>query len=68
LLRAALGNGATGIASMPQATGTIKANTSRTFMLQGKLAPGRYVYAALLHATMNPARTSLLVSKPFTVR
>jgi hypothetical protein len=68
LLRAALGNGATGIASMPLARGTIKANTSRTFRLQGKLARGRYVYAALLHATMNPSRTSLLVSKPFTVR
>jgi hypothetical protein len=68
LLRAALGNGATGIASMPPASGQIKANTSRTFTLRGKLPPGRYVYAALLHATMNPARTSLLVSKAFTVR
>ncbi len=68
LIRAALGNGATGIASLPSASGLIKANTSRTFMLRGKLAPGRYVYAVQLHATMNPSRTSLLVSKPFTVR
>jgi hypothetical protein len=67
-LRAALANGATGIASLSPSSGLIKANTSRTFTLQGKLAPGRYVYAGLLHATMNPSRTSLIVSKPFTVR
>jgi hypothetical protein len=33
-----------------------------------QLMPGRYVFAALLKATMNPARTKLLVSKPFTIR
>jgi hypothetical protein len=33
-----------------------------------KLRPGRYVYAAVLSAAMNPDRTSLLVSKPFRVR
>jgi hypothetical protein len=34
----------------------------------GRLRPGRYVYAVRLRASMNPRRTTVLVSKPFTVR
>jgi hypothetical protein len=67
-LQAALDGSAAGVAALTPKAGLIKANTTRTFMLQGRLAPGRYVYAALLHATMNPARIALVVSKPFTVR
>jgi hypothetical protein len=49
-------------------SGRVKANSSRSFKFHGRLVPGRYVFAALLRATMNPSRTSLLVSKPFIVR
>jgi hypothetical protein len=48
--------------------GLVKANSTRYFKFHGRLTPGRYVFAALLTATMNPARTKLLVSPPFTIR
>jgi hypothetical protein len=48
--------------------GLVKANSTRSFKFHGRLAPGRYVFAALLSATMNPERKSLLVSTPFTIR
>ena len=48
--------------------GLVKANSTRSFKFHGQLTPGRYVFAALLTATMNPARTRLLVSRPFTIR
>jgi hypothetical protein len=67
-LRSALDGSAGTITALPPLGGLIKANTTRTFKLQGRLAPGRYVYAALLKATMDPERTTLLVSKPFTIR
>ncbi len=52
-----------------QMGGLLRANIVRTFKFTRlQLVPGRYVFAALLHATMNPARTKLLVSKPFTIR
>ena len=54
--------------ALPSVGGLVKANSSRRFTLHGRLAPGRYVFAALLRATMNPDRTKLLVSAPFTVR
>jgi hypothetical protein len=55
-------------AALVQAGGLVRANVVRTFTLTGSLTPGRYVFATLLHATMNPNRTTLLVSKPFVVR
>jgi hypothetical protein len=66
-LRSALvaGGTSTGVA---QLGGLVKANSSRSFKFHGKLVPGRYVFAALMKATMNPDRTTLLVSKPFTIR
>ena len=48
--------------------GLLRANVVRTFTLKGELVPGRYVFAALLRATMNTGRTRLVVSKSFTVR
>ena len=55
--------------SLMQLGGLVKANNVRSFKLSPvQLSPGRYVFAALLHATMNPSRTTLLVSKPFTIR
>ena len=51
-----------------QGGGLVRANVTRTFTLHGRLPPGRYVFGALLRATMNPSRTTLLVSTPFTVR
>jgi hypothetical protein len=48
--------------------GLLRANVRRTFTLKGELVPGRYVFAAFLRATMNPARAKLLVTKSFTVR
>ena len=35
---------------------------------QGVLRPGRYVYAVRLRASMNPRRSSMLVSREFVVR
>ena len=50
-------------------SGPVKANSVRSFKFHPlRLAPGRYVFAALLRAAMNPQRTRLLVSRPFTVR
>ena len=49
-------------------SGLVKANSSRSFKFHGRLTPGRYVFAALMRATMNPDRTKLLVSAAFTVR
>ena len=48
--------------------GLVKANSTRSFKFHGQLAPGRYVFAALMTATTNPGRTKLLVSTPFTIR
>jgi hypothetical protein len=60
--------GGTSTAEM-QIGGLLKANIVRTFKFTRlQLVPGRYVFAALLRATMNPGRTTLLVSKPFTIR
>ena len=67
-LRTALDGGPTAAAALPPLSGIVKANTNRSFKFRGRLAPGRYVYAALLHATMNPERTTLLVSPAFTIR
>jgi len=67
-LRNALDRGS-GSGAIMQLGGLVKANSVRSFKFsQLPLATGRYVFAALLHATMNPARTRLLVSKPFTIR
>src|SRR5262249_31426181 len=66
-LRSALDGGTS--AALMQVGGLVKANSVRSFKFSRlPLATGRYVFAALLHATMNPARTKLLVSKPFTIR
>jgi hypothetical protein len=55
-------------AAAMQLSGLVKANSARGFKFLGRLARGRYVFAALLTATMNPQRTSLIVSTPFTIR
>jgi hypothetical protein len=66
-LRSALDGGPS--TALAQLGGLVKANTARTFRFSPvQLDPGRYVFAALVQATMNPARTRLLVSRPFTVR
>jgi hypothetical protein len=54
--------------ALVQGGGLLRANVVRTFTLKGQLVPGRYVFAALVRATMDPDRMRLLVSKPFTVR
>ena len=52
----------------PVATGkgTSKAYWTLGVKLPGKLAHGTYVYRITLRAAMNPARTSVFTSKPFT--
>ncbi len=65
-LRQSLDGGPVG--ALPPLGGLVKANSSRSFKFHGRLAPGRYVFAALLRATMNPSRTTLLVSTPFVIR
>jgi hypothetical protein len=67
LLRRSL-DGGPATAAIPERGGLVKANSSRGFEFHGSLAPGQYVYAVLMRATMNPSRTSLLVSAPFTIR
>ena len=60
---------AAGSTAVKMLSGVVKANSIRSFKFHPlKLAPGRYVFAALLTAAMNPQRTRLLVSGPFTVR
>jgi hypothetical protein len=50
------------------AGGTIKAKTRVVVLPHRRLKPGRYVYAIRMQATMNQARTTLVVSRPFRVR
>ena len=50
------------------ARGTIKAKTRVVVLPHRKLKAGRYVFAIRMQATMNPARTTLVVSRPFRVR
>ena len=50
------------------ARGTIKAKTRVVLLPRRRLKAGRYVFAIRLQATMNPARTTLVVSRPFRVR
>jgi len=65
-LRASLADGPS--AALMQLGGLVRANSARGFKFLGRLARGRYVFATLLTATMNPQRTSLIVSAPFTIR
>ncbi len=65
-LRQSLGGGPSG--AFQPLSGLVRANSSRSFKFHGRLTPGRYVFAALLRATMNPERTTVLVSAPFTIR
>ncbi|MGZ4396060.1 MAG: hypothetical protein ACXVZ2_11935 [Gaiellaceae bacterium] len=50
------------------ARGTIKAKTRVVVLPKRRLKAGRYVFAIRMQATMNPARTTLVVSRPFRVR
>ena len=50
------------------ARGTIKAKNRVVVLPQSRLKAGRYLFAILMQATMNPARTTLVVSRPFRVR
>jgi hypothetical protein len=50
------------------ASGTIKAKTRVVVLPRRRLKAGRYVFAIRMQATMNPARTTLVVSRPFRVR
>jgi hypothetical protein len=50
------------------ARGTIKAKTRVVVLPHRRLKAGRYVFAIRMQATMNPARTTLVVSRPFRVR
>ena len=47
--------------------GKINARTMSLGLPARRLKPGRYVFAIRMAATMNPARTSLYVSRAFTV-
>jgi hypothetical protein len=50
------------------ARGKINARTMSLGFPARRLKPGRYVFAIRMAATMNPARTSLYISRAFTVR
>jgi hypothetical protein len=47
--------------------GRINARTMSLGLPARRLKPGRYVFAIRMSATMNPARTSLYISRAFTV-
>ena len=53
---------------MRESSGTIKSRFVPAIQFPaGRLAPGAYVYAIRLVATLNDQRASLFVSKPFKV-
>jgi hypothetical protein len=47
--------------------GTIRAKTRVVIFPHRRLKQGRYVFAIMMQATMNPARTTLVVSRAFRV-
>ncbi|HYZ79195.1 MAG TPA: hypothetical protein VE596_17650 [Gaiellaceae bacterium] len=52
-----------------RSSGSVRAYSTRDVTFRPRsLAPGWYVYAVRLAASMNPARTSVLVGSPFRVR
>jgi hypothetical protein len=65
-LAARLARGRSG--ALLEAATTVKGNGGRALVLRGALGPGRYAFAVLVRSTMNPDRTKLLLSGPFTVR
>ena len=59
----------TSVSAVLSASGTVRAHwTPRVVFPSRRLARGTYVYRVELAATMNPARTSVFVSRPFVVR
>jgi hypothetical protein len=48
-------------------SGRVRAGWKPRLKFQGRLKPGSYVYAVRLRASMNPRRSSVLVSRPFVV-
>jgi hypothetical protein len=49
--------------------GLIRANWKPRLRFPARrLAPGRYVFAVRIRASMNPRRTTFAMSKPFVVR
>jgi hypothetical protein len=68
-IRWLLGEGKLRPFGLLQATGKLRANERRAIRLAVKPpGPGRYVYAIRFAATMNPARSSILIGEPFEVR
>jgi len=65
---AALASGGPADGLAARASGVVRASwRSRVAFGARSLAPGRYVYAVRLAASMNPSRTALLVGTPFRV-
>ena len=59
----------TSVSAVLSASGTVRAHwTPRVVFPSRRLARGSYVYRVELAATMNPARTSVFISRPFVVR
>jgi hypothetical protein len=57
------------LAGLPETNGKIRANRRQAIAFAARpTSPGRYVYAIRFAATMNPERSSVLISKPFEVR
>jgi hypothetical protein len=57
-----------GPATTLSASGALRPYRTMAFRLGAPLAAGTYVYAARVTAVYNPERSSLFVSRPFTVR
>jgi hypothetical protein len=47
--------------------GTVRAYSRQTIALAGAVRPGRYVATVVLRAVTNPARTTTITSRPFSV-
>jgi hypothetical protein len=66
---AALASSAPHPGLVSRSSGSVRAYWARDVTFRARsLAPGWYVYAVRLAASMNPGRTSLLVGSPFRVR
>jgi len=66
--RASIARALQGVSAAPRATGAVKAYRTPRLVVPRPARGGRYVTAVRVAAAMNPKRTTVLVSAPYTVR
>ena len=68
-IRWVLRNGNLGLTGLPQRRGLLTANRTGAITFRARsLGPGRYVSAIRIAASMNPERSTTVISDPFVVR